>query len=218
MERIEYRDVIDKAEWARGEWSGEPDKIQWMDEGTGLPCLIVRGPVGALCGYVGVPEGHPFHGLGYSSCRHGACPDKRDYCDHTPESILRAHGGVTFAGGCSDTRRERWEEWRRGRKAWEAEARTYPKGDAARRLKEWAGCFDNYEAWAERAHRRFICHIPGAGEPDHVWWFGFDCAHCDDHCPSMDRAVDRGVYRNIAYVEAECRELAKQLKSLAAAN
>lgn len=54
MERIEYRGVVDKSGWARGVWDSEPDKIQWQDAETGLPCLIVRGPVGALCGYVGV--------------------------------------------------------------------------------------------------------------------------------------------------------------------
>jgi hypothetical protein len=62
VETKEYR-TIDKTLWPRGEWDDEPDKMQWQDEATGLPCLIVRGPVGALCGYVGVPEGHPCFGL-----------------------------------------------------------------------------------------------------------------------------------------------------------
>ena len=49
MQRIEYR-TIDKSQWGEGPWQDEPDKIQWQDEETGLPCLIVRGHMGFLCG------------------------------------------------------------------------------------------------------------------------------------------------------------------------
>lgn len=61
MQALEYR-TIDKSEWARGEWDDEPDKIQFQDEATGLPCLIVRNRVGGLCGYVGVEGGLTFSG------------------------------------------------------------------------------------------------------------------------------------------------------------
>ena len=57
METIEYR-TMDKSVWGPGPWQNEPDKRQWQDEATGLPCLIVRNSMGALCGYVGVSEGH----------------------------------------------------------------------------------------------------------------------------------------------------------------
>lgn len=83
METLEYRDVVDKSEWDRGPWDNEPDKVQWRDDATGLPCLIVRGPMGGWCGYVGVPEGHPWHGKGYDEC---------------PANV---HGGLTFASACS---------------------------------------------------------------------------------------------------------------------
>ena len=86
METIEYRNVVDKSEWLRGPWDDEPDKKQWKDETTGLPCLIVRGPSGALCGYVGVTEGHPFF--------------QRNYSDLD----LEAHGGLTFASSCMHER------------------------------------------------------------------------------------------------------------------
>jgi hypothetical protein len=81
-ERIEYHSV-DKSNWLDGPWKGEPDKLQWQDEVTGLPCLIVRGPSGALCGYVGLPPGHKLHGEGY------------DNVD------VNVHGGLTFASSCS---------------------------------------------------------------------------------------------------------------------
>lgn len=82
METIEYR-TVDKASWGEGPWQQEPDKKQWQDEATGYPCLIVRNRGGALCGYVGVPEGHP-------------CFEK-DY-----EKVdADVHGGLTFADHCS---------------------------------------------------------------------------------------------------------------------
>lgn len=33
----------DKSDWPRGEWDNEPDKVQFQDEATGLPCLIIEG-------------------------------------------------------------------------------------------------------------------------------------------------------------------------------
>lgn len=61
MERKEWN-LVDKASWGPGPWQAEPDKVQWTDEATGIACLVVRNEVGALCGYVGVPDGHPWHG------------------------------------------------------------------------------------------------------------------------------------------------------------
>lgn len=46
-----------------GPWQDEPDKAQWTDDPTDLDCLIVRNRAGSLCGYVGVPPGHPWHGM-----------------------------------------------------------------------------------------------------------------------------------------------------------
>lgn len=31
-----------------------------------------------------------------------------------------------------------------------------------------------------------VCHTPKEGEPDDVWWLGFDCAHAYDYCPGHD--------------------------------
>lgn len=77
--------TIDKSEWPeRGEWDDEPDKAHWIDEKTGLDCLIVRGPSGALCGYVGVPESNRY----FEQCYNAVCPD------------VEVHGGLTFAARC----------------------------------------------------------------------------------------------------------------------
>lgn len=71
---------IDKSQWDEGPWKSEPDKVQWIDDKTGLYCMIIRGPVGALCGYVGVPEGHPFYGVKYNGCVRGKdCPEFKSW-------------------------------------------------------------------------------------------------------------------------------------------
>ena len=177
----EYR-TEDKATWGPGEWQDEPDKAVWVDEDTGLDCMLVRSRLGNLCGYVGVPEGHPFHGTHYSKClEHGdACEDRYEH--------LSVHGGLTYAAGCAET------------------------DDPS----------------------KHVCHIPQAGRPTNVWWFGFDCAHYRDLVPGM-AASDRqryedakakgdteGMrlwsfhdpdveYRDVRYVTREVRRLAAQL-------
>ena len=72
-----------KQELPPGPWMDEPDKAQWIHPASGLDCLIVRGPVGSLCGYVGVPALHPWRlRKGYNDV---ACS---------------VHGGLTFDGEC----------------------------------------------------------------------------------------------------------------------
>lgn len=83
----------DKTGWPDGPWMDEPDKAQWQDEQTGLPCLIVRGPVGALCGYVGVEEGHPLFEVKGIPLIEAACG-------------VHVNGGLTFGGFCSEGRLE----------------------------------------------------------------------------------------------------------------
>ena len=63
-----------------------------------------------------------------------------------------------------------------------------------------------------------ICHVPEPGEPDHVWWFGFDCHHARDLAPGVPLKFrfDFGdsVYRTLEYVTNETNCLASQLKDL----
>ena len=153
MQTKEYR-TRDKSDWPDGVWKNEPDKIQWKDGKTGLPCLIVRGPSGALCGYVGVDESHPLHGKEYDVLLD-----------------VDVHGGLTYSAACS------------------------PGGDEA----------------------EDICHLPDPGEPDHVWWFGFDCAHAGDFCPQHGDYMRLGnqTYRDVSYVKHDVRSLAETLESLA---
>ena len=73
-----------------------------------------------------------------------------------------------------------------------------------------------------------ICHVPKPGEPDNVWWFGFDCAHFGDLIPKMEGMRKPGgilyevalkyshvlrddIYRDMPYVKQQTQELAQQL-------
>jgi hypothetical protein len=152
--------TMDKAAWGLGPWQDEPDKEQWPDEATGYACLIKRNRLGALCGYVGVPEGHPWHGRGY---------------DDVPADV---HGGLTYAASCQ-----------------------------------------------EGPEEATICHVPAPGEPEPLWWFGFDCAHYMDLSPGMSAELadaglpwpgDRETYKTVTYVKAECASLAQQVAEAAA--
>lgn len=74
-------------DWPEGPWDDEPDKIQYTDAASGLPCLIIRNPsMGSLCGYVGVPPDHPWHGQDIWEMK------------DPPE----AHGGVNYSAFCAD--------------------------------------------------------------------------------------------------------------------
>lgn len=148
---------IAKDAWGAGPWQAEPDKLQWKTR-AGLVGLIVRSiSSGGLCGYVGVPPGHPVHG--------------KDYSDVDAD----VHGGLTFGSGCS------------------------PGG--------------------------LVCHVAERGEPEHVFWFGFDCAHSGDLSPAQEaffrsrlpglaRGEEFCVYRDVRYVRREVERLAEQLATV----
>lgn len=90
---------IDKTEWERGEWDGEPDKVQWPDEATGLPCIAKRHPTsGHWCGYVGVPEGHSAFGKGFE--------DVTVKDDEGADAYPDVHGGLTYADRCDNRENE----------------------------------------------------------------------------------------------------------------
>jgi hypothetical protein len=158
---------LDRSNWGAGEWDGEPDKVQWKDAATSMNCLMVRSYHGNWCGYVGVPEGHPWHNRAYNE---GEYPN-------TPEGIIEVHGGLTYSDHCQ-----------------------------------------------EGPPEETICHVPDPGEPDKLWWFGFDCSHCDDYSPALEsrireygRSYNRtGIYRHMEYVQEECARLAMQLARVSA--
>ncbi len=90
--------TIDKAAWGDGMWTSEPDKVQWVDEATDLDCLIVRNRMGALCGYVGVPPAHPWHGKHYGE----KVVATGDEWDGRIDGLVDVHGGLTYANACQE--------------------------------------------------------------------------------------------------------------------
>jgi hypothetical protein len=66
-----------------GPWDSEPGEAAWVDTVTDFPCYIQRSGGGALCGYVCLPAGHPWHGESYNSIY-----------ELYPVDV---HGGLTFS-------------------------------------------------------------------------------------------------------------------------
>lgn len=157
MTMIERR-FVDKSEWGDGPWQNEPDKIQFK---VGkYDALIVRSELsGALCGYLGVPEEHPWYGKDYS------------------ELEVSVHGGLTYAAPCQEY---------------------------------------------EDAEMTGICHVPVPGDPDNIWWLGFDTAHLEDVTPAFDQRMRETLpdysslwpvsrsYKNVNYIKEEIQQLALQ--------
>ncbi len=95
--------TIDKSAWGHGPWQDEPDKLQFIDEATDLDCLVVRGPQGALCGYVGVPPEHPWHGKSYGDKVREPAEDE---WSGNIDSIVDVHGGLTYSDSCNEAAAE----------------------------------------------------------------------------------------------------------------
>jgi hypothetical protein len=145
--------AVDRTDWPPGPWDDELDRYDFKTA-AGLPAIIYRNGMGALCGYVGVAPGHPCHGK---------------ECSEEPFRGLRVHGGVSYAAACNET----------------------------------------------------ICHVPAPGEPDNVWWVGFDCCRGRDLIPVVAQMQSRLSgkrelyrYRDVAFVRAWCEALAEQLVAM----
>jgi hypothetical protein len=83
------RAMMKKNSWGAGPWQDEPDRLEWRDGSTGYICLIRRSEFGGhLCGYVGLPVGHPLVGKDL---------EKID---------ARAHEGLDYAGPCLNDLRQ----------------------------------------------------------------------------------------------------------------
>src|SRR5574339_539175 len=68
---------VNRDGWPPGLWDNEPMDAQlWVH---GYTCLTMRATLGSWCGYVGVPEDHPWYDKGYD------------------EIEAYVHGGLTFS-------------------------------------------------------------------------------------------------------------------------
>ena len=82
-----------------GPWTGEADKIAWIDPVTGMNCIIRRSIQGHLCGYVAVEADHPLYGC------------EADGLPFDPE--LKVHGRVSYAQACEHLRPIAKSVWRK---------------------------------------------------------------------------------------------------------
>lgn len=96
---MEVEHFYDKSEWPDGPWINEPDLVKWVDQATGLRCLIRRRPEGNLNGYVGVLPDHPFYRVTAYTKLHDDPELKLD---------LKVHGGVTYDGKFEDICPHTW--------------------------------------------------------------------------------------------------------------
>ena len=176
---------------------------------AGLPCLALRNKTfGGWCGYAAVPPGHPLHGVGY----HDESPALVDALERLKQRRLDV-ADVTFARGIA-----------------------LLTGEVAASPDLVIDVHGGL-TYADRCQGN-ICHVPKPGEPDDVWWFGFDCGHAGDFAPAIDATLrtigardetpyDHAaaiaaqdwhveVYRTLDYVQAETNKLADQLAAIAA--
>lgn len=111
-QRLTPKEAEDKKNWAPGPWQDEPDSKEWTDEDTGFKCAIRRGPVGAWCGYVGVPTDHPAFGLSYNGPEGIWDLDDntkwwRKHVNRLPDYWIydiNVHGGLTYAKEGKDSK------------------------------------------------------------------------------------------------------------------
>jgi hypothetical protein len=98
----------------------------------------------------------------------------------------------------------------------------FGKDDGSKWEDKWPGAPEVHGGitYGGKCHDK-VCHVPKRGEPNDVWWLGFDCAHSDDLRPG-DIEVEQQLniapwpwprtYRDLDYVKAQCESLARQAK------
>lgn len=155
----------------------------------GLACAIIKGPLGAWCGYVSVPEGHPLHGKSHRD----RIPTPKAFLEQELDLTKRDMIGLFL---------ESFEEDRNtmplsllfevhGGITWTGKGLPWDDGGAG-----WGFGFDcaHYGDWIPSPEmasvRRELGH-PIKNEHE--------------------------TYRNAQYVEAECRNLAEQVAAYAPA-
>lgn len=98
-------------------WESEPDEVAWRHDGSGYLCLLIRGPTGAWCGYVGVDTDHIAHGLRYYADSYSVEDIARGDKSASEANVqirvneIQAHGGLTFSGERSHPEASGFEHW-----------------------------------------------------------------------------------------------------------
>lgn len=187
----------EKETWGGDQWKDEPDRKEWRDEATGMPCLALRNSMGAWCGYVAVAPTHPAHGLHYDGAPDAEAQRHSEIARKRLKIFSKLmDGGADFSAASE--------------KAWEGAPDRPEPTDAGVELRDVNVHGGLTYAGACNGH---ICHTPAEGESDDAWWFGFDCSHAGDYTPQLKHHTDE-VYRDLPYIERECASLASQLHAM----
>jgi hypothetical protein len=197
-----------KAKLPEGIWQKEYDYKHWVDEATGLDCMVIRHPSGGhLCGYVGVPKGHKLFGKKYSDCTlpNAKAKSKEEYQKELEEMVTFNMIQLDY----TEEKAKESAEWllKISRDKLYCSEGTWCSHAPESMFSAHGGLTYSAEC------NDHVCHKTDDG--DHVWWFGFDCAHSDDMSPAWNNLggfARKGMYRTAEYVEQECISLAKQIK------
>lgn len=70
---------------------------QWIDEATGLQCVVSLEGMHVLCGYVGIDTSHPWFGADDRAC---ALPESCGgrFCEHAICEQIEVYWGLSFSG------------------------------------------------------------------------------------------------------------------------
>lgn len=140
---------------------------------------------------------------------------------------IEVHGGLTYCGESHGVEPASWDQLKANVVKAASDAVIYPRGDAARFVQRWRKAAADYDAYVQGVRLHLICCEMDPDEPPTLWFFGFDCGHAGDLKPGLESALEEigykrlvreflgdDVYRDLAYVEAQVTELAKQLAAL----
>ena len=98
MEELSARNDERQEKARREVWKHPKPLREWTAHG--LRCFMLSGVVGGPNGYAVVPPEHPWYAVHYSECPKSECDE--EWCEHTPESGIEVHGGITLSALVKD--------------------------------------------------------------------------------------------------------------------
>lgn len=192
--------TLNREKWVDGPWRDEPDKIEWIDPATNLNCMIIRNRHGVLCGYVGVPEAHPWYGVSYNGCVNRHAPKsfeqklteakewvetskKAFKLDPSPlnDSALRC-AELSLKPLIDDEFSE--DSFLRTMERWDCT--DYGRDDRCQTPESVIDIHGGLTFSGLCREGHVICHSPKDGRTARPYWFGFDTGHCMDFSPGME--------------------------------
>lgn len=136
--------------------------IERVFKAHGLDAMVIRTEAGHRCGYVRVPEGHPWFGLGFDA------PSPVVFPDDSIEDLGDIDLLALFASAMGD----------------EARAEAHLQSVGAQVRVHGGVTFMGQSDWSN------LGDAVGEPIPQAGWWMGFDCMHAGD-APDPDSSLRR---------------------------